>query len=69
MQKEYYALLVCQYRRGAAQVEGVVWDHEKTSFVELRTGQAVFEKIAYCLRRAFRNAYRAAPEAWPGWCA
>jgi len=29
--------------------EGAVWDHEKTSIVELRTPQAVLEKMAYVI--------------------
>lgn len=46
--------------------EGAVWDHEKTSVVELRTPQAVVEKIAYVIANpvAAGLVHRAAQ--WPG---
>lgn len=46
--------------------EGAVWDSEKPSVVELRTDQALVEKIAYCMANPV--AARTVPHAhqWPG---
>jgi hypothetical protein len=46
--------------------DGSVWDHEKSSVVELRTEQAVVEELAYCMANpvaagAVRHAHQ-----WPG---
>jgi hypothetical protein len=46
--------------------EGALWDHAKPSIVELRSEQAVIEKIAYCMANptaalAVRRAHQ-----WPG---
>jgi hypothetical protein len=46
--------------------EGALWDHEKPSIVELRTEQAVIEKIAYCMANPVAaHAVRRAQQ-WPG---
>ncbi len=46
--------------------DGAVWDHEKTSVVELRTTQAVVEAIAYVMANpAAAGLVRSAAE-WPG---
>jgi REP element-mobilizing transposase RayT len=46
--------------------EGAVWDHEKTSVVELRTEQAVVEKIAYCLANPVAAGLVRRAHQWPG---
>jgi REP element-mobilizing transposase RayT len=46
--------------------EGAVWDHEKTSVVELRTEQAVLEKIAYCLANPVAAGLVRRAHQWPG---
>lgn len=46
--------------------EGAVWDHEKTSVVELRTTQALVEKLAYVMANPVAaGLVRRAPQ-WPG---
>jgi hypothetical protein len=46
--------------------EGAVWDHEKTSVVELRTEQAVLEKIAYCIANPVTAGLVRRAHQWPG---
>jgi putative transposase len=46
--------------------EGAVWDHEKTSVVELRTEQAVLEKIAYCIANPVAAGLVRSADQWPG---
>jgi REP element-mobilizing transposase RayT len=46
--------------------EGAVWDHEKTSVVELRTEQAVLEKIAYCIANPVAAGLVRCAAQWPG---
>jgi hypothetical protein len=46
--------------------EGAVWDHEKTSVVELRTEQAVLEKIAYCIANPVAAGLVRSAAQWPG---
>jgi hypothetical protein len=46
--------------------EGAVWDHEKTSVVELRTEQAVLEKIAYCIGNPVAAGLVRRAHQWPG---
>jgi hypothetical protein len=46
--------------------EGAVWDHEKTSVVELRTEQAVLEKIAYCIANPVAAGLVRRADQWPG---
>jgi hypothetical protein len=46
--------------------EGAVWDHEKTSVVELRTEQAVIEKIAYCIANPVATGLVRRAHQWPG---
>jgi REP element-mobilizing transposase RayT len=46
--------------------EGAVWDHEKTSVVELCTEQAVLEKIAYCIANPVAAGLVGTSDEWPG---
>jgi hypothetical protein len=46
--------------------EGAVWDNEKTSVVELRTEQAVLEKIAYCIGNPVAAGLVRRAHQWPG---
>jgi hypothetical protein len=46
--------------------EGAVWDHEKTSVVELRTPQAVVEKLAYVMANPVAAGLVASAKQWPG---
>jgi putative transposase len=46
--------------------EGAVWDHEKTSVVELRTPQAVLEKIAYVIANPVSAGLVQRAHQWPG---
>jgi putative transposase len=46
--------------------EGAVWDHEKTSVVELRTPQAVIEKLAYVMANPVAAGLVPRANAWPG---
>ena len=46
--------------------EGAVWDHEKTSVVELRTPQAVVEKLAYVMANPVVAGLVPRPCEWPG---
>ncbi len=46
--------------------EGAVWDHEKTSVVELRTEQAVIEKLAYVMANPVAAGLVRDATDWPG---
>jgi putative transposase len=46
--------------------EGAVWDHEKTSVVELRTPQAVVEKLAYIMANPVNAGLVYHARKWPG---
>jgi hypothetical protein len=46
--------------------EGAVWDHEKTSVVELRTPQAVIEKLAYLMANPVAAGLVQRAKQWPG---
>jgi len=46
--------------------EGAVWDHEKTSVVELRTPAAVIEKIAYVIANPVAAGLVRRAHQWPG---
>jgi putative transposase len=46
--------------------EGAVWDHEKPSVVELRTAQAVIEKMAYVLANPVAAGLVRHSYQWPG---
>ena len=46
--------------------EGAVWDHEKTSVVELRTQQAVLEKISYVIANPVAAGLVHRAHQWPG---
>jgi putative transposase len=46
--------------------EGAVWDHEKTSVVELRTPQAVLEKIAYVIANPVAAGLVRRAHQWTG---
>jgi putative transposase len=46
--------------------EGAVWDHEKTSVVELRTQQAVVEKLAYVMANPVAAGLVRRAVHWPG---
>ncbi|HET8937017.1 MAG TPA: transposase [Polyangiales bacterium] len=46
--------------------EGAVWDHEKPSVVELRTGQAVIETMAYVLANPVAAGLVRHSHQWPG---
>ena len=46
--------------------EGAVWDHEKPSVVELRTPQAVMEKIAYVIANPVAAGLVRQSHQWPG---
>jgi REP element-mobilizing transposase RayT len=46
--------------------EGAVWDHEKTSIVELRTPAAIIEKIAYVIANPVAAGLVRRAHDWPG---
>jgi REP element-mobilizing transposase RayT len=46
--------------------EGAVWDHEKTSVVELRTREAVLEKLAYVMANPVAAGLVRHAHEWPG---
>ena len=46
--------------------EGAVWDHEKTSVVELRTREAVIEKLAYVMANPVAAGLVRHAHEWPG---
>lgn len=46
--------------------EGAVWDHEKTSVVELRTTQAVVEALAYVMANPVAAGLVKGAAEWPG---
>jgi putative transposase len=46
--------------------EGAVWDHEKPSVVELRTPQAVLEKLAYTITNPVAAGLVRRAHQWPG---
>jgi len=46
--------------------EGAVWDDEKTSVVELRTPQAVIEKLAYIVANPVAAGLVRSASQWPG---
>jgi putative transposase len=46
--------------------EGAVWDHEKTSVVELRTPRAVVEKLAYVMANPVAAGLVRRAAHWPG---
>jgi hypothetical protein len=46
--------------------EGAVWDHEKTSVVELRTPEAILEKIAYVMANPVAAGLVQRAHQWPG---
>ena len=46
--------------------EGAVWDHEKSSVVELRTDQAVIEKLAYAMANPVAAGLIRDASDWPG---
>ena len=46
--------------------EGAVWDHEKTSVVELRTQRAVIEKLAYVMANPVAAGLVRNAADWPG---
>lgn len=48
--------------------EGSVWDERETSVVELKTPQAVINKIAYTITNPVAAGAVKRPEQWPGVC-
>jgi putative transposase len=46
--------------------EGAVWDHEKTSVVELRTPAAIIEKLAYVMANPVAAGLVRRASQWPG---
>jgi hypothetical protein len=46
--------------------EGAVWDHEKASVVELRTTQALVEKLAYVMANPVAAGLVRRASHWPG---
>jgi putative transposase len=48
--------------------EGAVWDHERPSVVELRTPQAVLEKLAYVMANPVAAGLVRCAADWPGLC-
>ena len=46
--------------------EGAVWDHEKTSVVQLLTTQAVVEKLAYVMANPVAAGLVRSASQWPG---
>jgi len=46
--------------------EGAVWDHEKTSVVELRTPAAIIEKLAYVMVNPVAAGLVRRASQWPG---
>jgi hypothetical protein len=46
--------------------EGAVWDHEKTSVVQLRTTQALVEKLAYVMANPVAAGFVRRASHWPG---
>ena len=46
--------------------EGALWDHEKTSVVELRTPEAMLEKLAYCITNPVAAGLVHHARQWPG---
>lgn len=46
--------------------EGAVWDHERPSVVELRTPQAVLEKLAYVMANPVTAGLVRYAKDWPG---
>jgi putative transposase len=46
--------------------EGAVWDHEKTSVVDLRTPAAIIEKIAYVMANPVAAGLVRRASQWPG---
>lgn len=46
--------------------EGAVWDHDKTSVVELRTTQAVVEALAYVMANPVAAGLVRTAAEWPG---
>jgi putative transposase len=46
--------------------DGAVWDHEKTSVVELRTPAAIIEKIAYVIANPVAAGLVRRAHQWPG---
>ena len=48
------------------QWEGAVWDHEKTSVVELRTPQAVLEKLGYVIANPVAAGLVRRAHQWTG---
>lgn len=46
--------------------EGAVWDHQKTSVVELRTHQAIVEKLAYVMANPVAAGLVGRAREWPG---
>jgi putative transposase len=46
--------------------EGPVWDHQKTSIVELRTPAAIVEKIAYAIANPVAAGLVRCAHHWPG---
>jgi putative transposase len=46
--------------------EGAVWDHDKTSVVELRTVEAVIEKLAYVMANPVAAGLVRSASQWPG---
>jgi putative transposase len=46
--------------------EGAVWDHEKTSVVELLTEQAIIEKLAYVMANPVAAGLVERAHQWPG---
>jgi REP element-mobilizing transposase RayT len=46
--------------------EGAVWDHERPSVVELRTPEAIVEKLAYVMANPVAAGLVRAAKDWPG---
>jgi putative transposase len=46
--------------------EGAVWDHERPSVVELRTPEAIVEKLAYIMANPVAAGLVRAAKDWPG---
>jgi putative transposase len=46
--------------------DGAVWDHNKTSMVELRTPQAVLQQMAYCIANPVAAELVQRAHQWPG---
>ena len=46
--------------------EGALWDHEKTSVVELRTPEAMLDKLAYCIANPVAAGLVHRAHQWPG---